>query len=744
MTASNFIRMVRVVLHHLVAFLILTHLNTGCSGNKSTDDNSMDGGASGGDADADADSDGDTDSDTDTDSDSDTDADLDSDSDTATSLDAGTGDGGVDTDTETGAESWDGTLPAETSCNPLGDVCAASAVETGIYASYRKDYYLSEAIYPESSLEWSSEKPLNGGRFHIAAISAVSGVVTDVEIGGQSVDTLLSSSGGAPYIEWYHVWPDPAVAGEPLFVAFHSRSGDWDSLSSGIIRVVTEGGDAVSGAFPVQSTPVPLTYVTTTDDLGSYIIHLKNTDSAPHTVSRLLLNGIDVLAADIACVPDRTLAAGEAVRWKAPLCSAVSKGDAWTVVVEFEDASPSVGAGRVLRPFFPIETWPRSTDCPAPGGNQANLDAHLAAGFDTFYIYWGQSCTDVPNLINDVAPARSDYNILIGDDFLDRVDEGTVDDAITDFSAVAGLLTGDESDGNIYDESDGSPLPENKAKYARWMWRHYPEIAVYNGAKTHKNVGTFAGMSDVQGIDLYIAVCAPWISGLNPPPLRASYDYLANTRNNHMPWPTWQYSQGMGSWDGQPAAHEILVQAFSAMAAGAKGLMWFQTPQEEATSHPATWAAISRSNWIFRAVRSRLRTGDLTGGAETDGKAIVDIVRAEDVLIIPMITLDSSSGPNLVDCGIASIGGPVPHWRLNDQDIDVSVQVPRDFPIQDAFEILVDDSSSRVVDLTYEATRTGRTLNFEDIPMSQSVPVRLLVLATDMDVRAEIAAALAK
>lgn len=263
------------------------------------------------------------------------------------------------------------------------------------------------------------------------------------------------------------------------------------------------------------------------------------------------------------------------------------------------------------------------------------------------------------------------------------------------------------------------------------------------GNKTNKNVGTFAGMTDVQGIDLYVAACAPWICTFGPPPLRAAYDYLRNTRNNHMPWPTWQYAQGMSSWPGQPEPHEILVQSFSVMAAGGKGLMWFQSPRELADDHPATWHAMARSNFVFRALRSRLRVGDLTGAASTTGDALVEMIRADDALVIPVISLASSSGPTLATCGAAGIGLPVPHWKLTDQTLDLSLRVPDDFPVADAFEILVDDSApDQVVDLAYPGWFDGREVSFQGLTFSEATPVRVIVLAADASVRVAVTDAL--
>ena len=49
----------------------------------------------------------------------------------------------------------------------------------------------------------------------------------------------------------------------------------------------------------------------------------------------------------------------------------------------------------------------------------------------------------------------------------------------------------------------------------------------------------------------YIAACAPHIQEwLFYPPLRGAYDYVRLTRDNHLPNPSWLYSQGLSTvWD---------------------------------------------------------------------------------------------------------------------------------------------------------------------------------------------------
>lgn len=60
----------------------------------------------------------------------------------------------------------------------------------------------------------------------------------------------------------------------------------------------------------------------------------------------------------------------------------------------------------------------------------------------------------------------------------------------------------------------------------------------------------------------YIAACAPHIQEfLHPPPMRGSYDYLRLTRNNHMPLPTWTYSQLLDDgWDAKVVHAHLALQ----------------------------------------------------------------------------------------------------------------------------------------------------------------------------------------
>jgi hypothetical protein len=639
-----------------------------------------------------------------------------------------------------------GQLPATVECTRAGDACGVDTRTTATYASYRKDEYFEDSVYNEYT-----QYPLTGGRVHIAGTATRSGAVTDVLIDGVSVTGLLAAP--APELDWYHVWPDPVVEGQPVWVAFHSREAKWDEQAEGRVAVQTADGPALDDTFPVVITDVPLTWVSTTDDGTELLVHLHNNGSEPVTVERLWVNGADAVAQDTVC-GDLLVRPGQSTLLTVELCTAPELGSAWTVVAEYDTGAPAVGVGRTVRAFFPIEAWPTGDECAQPDGADGTeaFVRHLESGIDTFYYYWGGGGGDcglpTPEVVNSVLPSLSEpVYALVGDDFLRRPNPET---AITDTSRVAGFLTGDESDGELLLE-DGTPAPEEKARDARRLWSMYPDLPVYNGGKTNGHVGAFAGMTDIQGMDLYVAGCAPHIT-FDPqhPPLRGAYDYLRNTRQNHMPQPTWLYAQGLHSgWNRsagdtvirrQPNPAEVWVQALSVIAAGGKGLMWFQTQLSEADAVPESWDAMTDANQLFRVLRTLVREGDPTGMATSTGDVIVEAIRSRDAIVVPVINLAYTAAPSDELCYLSLLPGfDVPEWILAEQSIAVNVTVPSDLAFVEAFELTLDGT---VADAAWSATPEGRVVRLHDIDLSDARPGAVYVLTSDPTLRQTIADAL--
>lgn len=635
-------------------------------------------------------------------------------------------------------------VPATASCAPKGDKCAALATDARTFFTYRKDAYLPTAKYDEPTAV-----PTDGGRFQIAGVAKVGGTVTDVTFDGASVSTLYTDVGK---VQWAHVFPKTVKAGEPLWVAFHSNDAKYDAAGKTRIVVKTTGGDALDTEVTGKTSDLRITYVTTNATRDVTIVHLRNEGTATKKLSKLLVDGRDALAGDVACIADKSIPAKTSVVITVPRCTAVDEGSAWTVVAETEDGTNAAAAGRVQRARFPVETWPVGDECPFPGGDATNLDAHLKAGIDTYYLYASAArCGgSTQQVVNELAPKRGDYWVMVGDDLRSISGWETF---FTDTSRISGFLLGDEVDGDVF--KDGQSQAARYVDESTARWAAYPQLSTYIGSKTNKNVGSFAGVADVQGADFYIAACAPHITTfLKNVPIDGAYDYLRNARDNQMPLPTWFYSQGLsGGWNRkmpvlgtdivlQPDPQEILIQGFSVMAAGAKGLMWFQSSQAEAKRAPARWNAIAYVSWVTRGVRELLREGDPSHAAKTSGSAIVESIRSKDAIVVPVIGTKVAAAVTDADCGQAQVGAkPPPHWSLTPQTLDVSVDVPADLEVTEVFEVT--DTKADLVPSS-RISVAGRTLTIGGVTLDDSKAGRVFVLARTSAVRADVASRLAK
>lgn len=195
--------------------------------------------------------------------------------------------------------------------------------------------------------------------------------------------------------------------------------------------------------------------------------------------------------------------------------------------------------------------------------------------------------------------------------------------------------------------------------------KYYPDIITYQGGKTNNYDGTFAGITDVQGVDYYVGACAPHITlATQTMRLQGSFDYLKNTRNNHMPLPAWGYSQGfcVDCWNGnQLKPGELIVQLASVFAAGHKGFMMFQSDVREEGND--SWKKGGQIIRTFGTVSEYLRVGDLMEHGVTwdqdHGPSQVSVIHAPDALVVVVISWNGS-GYNDLLC-YTKISG---HWNF--------------------------------------------------------------------------------
>lgn len=606
-------------------------------------------------------------------------------------------------------------------------IYSASAV---LYSSYRKDFFYPYDLYPEADLP----SPVSGGRFHIIGVAQASGKVGDVYLNGKKVQ-LVSGNWD---IDWLKVYDNPLTKGKPFWLSFHSRNELWDSISNASLKLETSDGATVaSGNFQVAINFCNITYITTDYNMSTVFIHIHNGYTSTRTISQVLLNNED-LTIMVVNNASLTVASLSAVMLEIPLKTSLSRGSLMTAVVIYKEsgAVPSVAGVRVAVPHFPIESWPKSDECPFPTMNDDNYNFIEKHGFDTYFFRENPSseCKNPVkghDIISNLAPKYGFFGLMTTDVPLDKC---------TNLSNALAIFMGDEVDDKI-DDSMRTLLAQ--------ILSTPQELLTYIGGSRSRRNGIFAGLADIQGMDMYIAACAPHIQVVTDTPQpRGSYDYLRLTRNNHMPLPTWLYSQAFDDfWDAkigshvlhhrQPNPNELLIQAMSVIVACAKGIMYFQSEIAENEYYPDTWTALGKFNKDIGAVGEYLRLGDCTDmvtnsdGEGLSADTVAQAIRSKAAIIVPVVSFHNHGGYNSLECAI----GANLHWEIWNHTIDeITVTIPADFgTVVDKFEII----DGNISDISDVSVKTGNIV-FSHVKMPSDRPIHLFVLANTADVRKDV------
>jgi hypothetical protein len=182
----------------------------------------------------------------------------------------------------------------------------------------------------------------------------------------------------------------------------------------------------------------------------------------------------------------------------------------------------------------------------------------------------------------------------------------------------------------------------------------YPEVPTYMGSKTNHNVGTFAGITDIQGSDAYCAACAPtMLEAARTLPLQYPYMYLRNARDNHAPLPFWGYGQLYSdAWSYQADAPELVTQLGQVILSGSKAVMFFQANYDKGDGHDH--APIKSAVRSIRNVADIIREGDIQGVPFTVSSKLNKEVMAETILspekLLVVVVSTNADGYNNALC----------------------------------------------------------------------------------------------
>ena len=438
--------------------------------------------------------------------------------------------------------------------------------------------------------------------------------------------------------------------------------------------------------------------MTTRSDGQEMVVHVRNDGTDDREIQRLVVNGENV------DLTNRSLVQSQQTRIfvVAQRNESMKPGSIWIVSIQSDkDSIATAYGGRVVPEFFPILVWPHGSDCPETGTNEDELQA---LGMNAVFDDDGK-CGD---------PSKLDTKMKLS------VKLKYVDDIAKaqHLDSVASIFIGDEVDGVI--EAKNLRNPDIFDAYAR-----YPQLPTYQGAKTNGHIGTYSGLTDIQGMDAYVGACAPTIVNvLKALPITYSYDYLKVTRENHSPLPTWLYSQLYSdAWSYQANANELFVQIMYTVMAGGKGVTLFQSYQKEFEEHDMK--TLKKALLPIKSLDEYFRQGSVDGAqieVKSDHNQLTQVVRTPDKLIVMVVNLEASGYSNLLCHTFID-----KHWTFKSASIDkITVTVPSDLKISNPTEQVGDDIVTSIQDADIEL-KSDNVVELKNVKLDDKVVGRFFV-----------------
>lgn len=541
---------------------------------------------------------------------------------------------------------------------------AANPVATG---SVRSD------IWNPDLKESGVKDPVDGRRVHVivdqvswggasfAAKDAATSL-SSVKINGQEgLGLSFDPDADLTYFDWLRAHGNANTS--TLWISFHTRNPQWLGNSVDVSAVTKSGSTLFNGTVdltPAEGT-LTLSYLTFRKGGTEAVFHLHNNDEKNSVaVDKLTLNGDEV-----SNVPSHSIPANGHSTFAAAVPYKVSSNDVWTTTITTAGKRIGFGGrvGAVER--FVVEAWPHSGDCPLPGANDGNAAEVLEIGIDSVFLQrnkfekdCGSNLVDIVNALPSKGPSSQQLHVVTGPDTASMVTPAARE------AAIDAILLGDECDGDI----DAKHIRSTFQK-AAISAQVAPTVPTYVGSKTLRNIGTFAGLADIQGSDAYFAACAPTMSpAVVKLPFGYPYFYLKNARDNHAPGVFWGYSQLYSdAWSYQANANELIAQMGMVVLSGSKAMMFFQSHHDDFGKHKIK--TISKLLKSIKAVGDVIREGDIGGlNFELSDKpqALVEVIRSPEKVLVTVINTNAGGYSNL----LCHVGITNKHWTFHKQTLD--------------------------------------------------------------------------
>eukprot|EP00051_Salpingoeca_urceolata_P015270 m.197170 g.197170 ORF g.197170 m.197170 type:complete len:630 (+) comp18343_c0_seq3:60-1949(+) len=599
-----------------------------------------------------------------------------------------------------------------------GESCSSAV----FFGHYRKDFYLPYKEYPE----YHQPDPVQGGRIHLTALLASAANLQSVTVNGQEARNLPSGT-NLTYFDWARPLFDKSTG--VFGLTFHSRNTDWfndDHPQPLSIKVVFTNGDCFQGSWTPTTSPVFVSWVTPLN-ASTWLVHVHNNGSRSEQLQGLAFDG---RPAHVFPSLPRSLSPAGHVVLSVLVPAPKRRGQLFSVTALTSSRNVS-NCGRTPELRFPVEVWPRSSDCALPGINSTTYSELHSHGIDTAFWSSGtfRKCGGGQDLVTYVNSGQLQKNNFFL--WVDKDTAAQVPSTAADHVPVAFLA--DENDGELNHNIRDTLATVQKLQASR------PDVLTYQGGKTNRHSGTFAGICDVQGLDFYIGGCAPTIIPVTAAlHITASYAYVRNARNNHMPLPAMTYSQLFGGWAWEPSAEEIIAQIGFVLVSGAKGLTLFQSVQDDFDKLRKDWDGSIKDvflSMVNPTVRQVLRTGDTdalplissdTGDPIGKIDSLSTVIRNHEYILLVAVNTDASGYNNLL-CHIDLTR----HWKFSDHTIKslrVSATADASFVGILPSHLLEAKHGGLEPATNVNLAVTNDTLEFSDLKFDADLPLRLFVL----------------
>ncbi|ETO31905.1 hypothetical protein RFI_05214 [Reticulomyxa filosa] len=583
-------------------------------------------------------------------------------------------------------------------------VCHWTAInaQATAYTSFRRDYFLSSSMYPENLPD-----PDVGGRAQIVFTASNYKTTTyvspfTVSFNGDITIAIAATTVLPSSIDWItcdynaktgqvgismHVPDDDLVQAISKLVVSDSKGQVWARLE-------------ITGSSPQQQQQVT--------------VHLYNYYSnAFYGISSFYFNGQSV---------DKEFTVGPVDHIvRLYNISNVSPGDLWTIYMTLDDGLAYGFAGRfsnALQPF-PFVALPVDSQCPVTFTIACPLFF-----FTTFlYIFFLYKKVQF-NFFNKSFPQTNSANyetlsedLFVSSTYLSASDvcSGTTQAIITAYSTgwnentnPSGLVVDSQLSSQLTDSNTGTqnavhaialnslqPVDDVSSSALQStihnLWQSaialrttYPHFMTCVNAQTSHQVGSFAGITDIQVVQFFMAGCATTSVQNTTFPVTAVYDYTSNAQKNQMPLETWAVIQAFDTWsdDSPPylTPSEITMVIGQVFAAGVQGVILSKTDVTQMSTNSQAWNAANALLFNFNALYTKgylahsVATGSYIQNADSS-TSLWAAIRSDVALIVIGVNINCS-GYDLSKCD----GSQNVAWTCEDTiSRQVNVTLPTDF-----------------------------------------------------------------